>query len=152
MSVAFSSGWTVQRYSLMGKLVWLKYDLLWFLTWIPWRTNALYCSWFHWNFCSGYLKNYLKHPSIYFAIRWSIALSFQCSCFNFSLRIASQQFFARVKHILGPSSRLVYNVNFKKYSPIDSPYSCVQLTTLTRFRWTIWDNRTFDYNKVTGFN
>ena len=35
---------------------WLKYDFLWFLTWIPCGTNALYCGWFHWNFFSSYYQ------------------------------------------------------------------------------------------------
>ena len=136
----------------MGKLVWLKYDLLWFLTWIPWRTNALYCSWFHWNFCSGYLKNHLKTSKHIFCDPLINSSFLPVFLFQFQFENRVPTTLCQSETYSWPSSQLVYNVNFKKYSPINSPYSCVQLTTLTRFRWTIWDNRTFDYNKVTGFN
>ena len=100
---------------------------------------------------------------------WIIALSLQkiFSCFSFSLRIASKQLLKRVNSILvsfwsRTEWRLRYGVadcnpaivwqyqrtNWRMIlSSMNSPLSCVQLTTLTRFRWTIWDNRTFSHDK-----
>ena len=128
---------------------WLKYDFLRFLTWIPWRTNALYCGWLHWNFFSSYAQvasssmnyNVMKLPNKIFCSSvinssFLLVFLFRSQFENRVPTILRKGETDSTRIILGPSDTVSY------WSML-SPQSCVQLTTLTRFRWTIWDNRTF---------